>query len=106
MGDRPRDHGPDRCRATRPDIDRVRATGYPATPDGQVFAATGYVEPADDHLASIMVDTADKNSWTSTARAQWLVPEHAPLAKIGDIITVTEGARPVAHLTISEIDRS
>ena len=85
----------------RPD-EGGRHTGVPATPPDQVYAATGFVPPADitDGLASILIDRDHHTAWEVAARARWLVDEHAPTVQPGDVIVITEGPRIVAHLTV------
>lgn len=77
-----------------------RASGPPATPAPDVYAATAYVPPSTGRtgLASFVIAADDRTAWRTRATADWLVtPPAGAVVVPGTVVVVTEGPRDVAH---------
>lgn len=83
-----------------------RKSGPPATPDGQDYAATGFVPPLtlQNGLASLVLRVKDRSEWQSQADASWLVPDSGSEVVPGSVVLVTEGPKTVAFFVVESVD--
>ena len=85
-----------------------RASGPPATPAPDVYAATAYVPPATGRtgLASFVLAADDRTRFRTHAAADWLVAPPAGAVVIpGTVVVITEGARDVAYFHVESVSR-
>ena len=85
-----------------------RASGPPAPPPGQAYAATAFVPPqsGETNLASFVLRGLEPGAWRSPAEARWLFPENAARERpvvAGTAVVVTEGPRVVGYFHVEEV---
>jgi hypothetical protein len=84
-----------------------RASGPPATPREQDYAATAIVPPhtVQSGLASFVVRVEDRAAWRSPAFAGWLLVDNSGDQAVapGTVIVVTEGPLPVAFFRVDYV---
>jgi CspA family cold shock protein len=82
--------------------------GRSRRPSGSVYAAVGWREDVgpDAGLASFVLSGFDVTRPRSPARARWLVQQTAAefRVKVGDVIVVGEGPRPVARFVVGQVE--
>lgn len=84
-----------------------RASGPPATPIDQDYAATAFVPPAtlNEGLASFVLRVEDRGAWRSEAKGDWLAVsnEGDHWIDVGTLVVVTEGPKVVAYFHVREV---